>query len=83
MKEVFKNEKDALRKIISMVCNGYIDTIMTAIEEDNTKDFPYTIVCANFIAELKEKNIIVELVGTFEDTIIDRIFRDVSNYLVR
>ena len=76
-------KEDSLRKIISMVCDGYVDTIMTAIEEDNTKDFPYTIACANFIAELKEKNIIVELVGTFEDAIIDRIFREVSNYLAR
>lgn len=73
---------EALRKIVSMVCDGYVDTIMTAIEE-NTKDFPITIACANFIAELKSKNIIVELVGTYEDTIIDRIFREVSNYLAR
>lgn len=72
-----------LRKIVSMVCDGYVDTIITAIEEDNTKDFPITIACANFIAELKSKNIILELVGTFEDTIIDRIFREVSNYLAR
>lgn len=74
---------EALRKIVSMVCDGYVDTIMTAIEEENIKDFPITIACANFIAELKSKNIIVELVGTFEDTIIDRIFREVSNYLAR
>lgn len=74
---------EALRKIISMVYDGYVDTIMTAIEEDNIKNFPITIACANFIAELKAKNIIVELVGTFEDTIIDRIFREVSNYLAR
>ncbi len=74
---------EVLRKIVSMVCDGYVDTIITAIEEDNIKDFPITIACANFIAELKAKNIIVELVGTFEDTIIDRIFREVSNYLAR
>ena len=76
-------KEQALRKIVSMVCDGYVDTIMTAIEEDNVKSFPITIACANFIAELKSKNIIVELVGTFEDTIIDRIFREVSNYLAR
>lgn len=76
-------KEEALRKIVSMVCDGYIDTIMTAIEEENIKGFPITIACANFIAELKAKNIIVELVGTFEDTIIDRIFREVSNYLAR
>lgn len=76
-------KEEALRKIVSMVCDGYVDTIITAIEEENIKCFPITIACANFIAELKAKNIIVELVGTFEDTIIDRIFREVSNYLAR
>lgn len=57
-------KEEALIKIISMVCDGYVDTIMTAIEENNIKDFPFTIACANFIVELKEKNIIVELLGT-------------------
>ena len=57
-------------------------TIMTAIEEDE-KLFPITIACANFITELKGKNISVELVGTFEDTIMDKIFREISNYLGR
>lgn len=75
--------EEILRKIVSMVCDGYVDTIMTAIEENQTKDFTYLIACSNFIAELKSKNIIVEFFGTFEDTIIDRIFREVSNYLAR
>lgn len=72
-----------MRKILNVVCEAHVDCILTAIEENQTKDFPFTIACANFMAELKEKNIIVELVGTFEDTIIDRIFREVSNYLAR
>lgn len=75
--------EDILRKIISIVCDGYVETIITAIDENGTKDFPYLAACSNFIAELKSKNIIVELVGTFEDTVIDRIFREVSNYLAR
>ena len=72
---------EELRKIVSMVCDSHIETIMSAIEENEIKCFPYTIACANFISELKDKNIIVELVGTFEDTIIDRIFREIGNYL--
>lgn len=74
---------DILKKILAIVCDGYVDTILTEIQENGTKDFPYTIACANFMSELKEKNIIVELVGTFEDTVIDRIFREISNYLAR
>ena len=56
---------------------------MTAIEENNANDFPITIACSNFLAELREKNIKLELVGTFEDSIFDRIFREFSNYLAR
>lgn len=46
---------EVLRKIIDFVCDGYIDALLTGIEEYE-KDFPYTIACANFISELKRKN---------------------------
>ncbi|MEG0408541.1 MAG: hypothetical protein RR623_06670, partial [Bacilli bacterium] len=47
------------------------------------KDFPYTIACVNFISELREKNIIVEFDSIFIDTVLDRIYRETTNYLVR
>lgn len=77
--------ENELRKIISFVCDDYVDTILTSLEEeeDIVKDFPYTIACSNFIGELRDKNIIVDLVNTFEDTIIDRIVREISNFLAR
>ena len=53
-------ERFALRKIVSSVCDDYIDTLLTGIEE-NEDDFPYTIACSNFIDELKKKNIIVDI----------------------
>ena len=46
-------ERFALRKIVSSVCDDYIDTLLTGIEE-NEDDFPYTIACSNFIDELKK-----------------------------
>ena len=76
-------KEEILRKIVTMVCDGYVDTIITAIEENNVDDFHITIACSNFLAELREKNIKLELVGTFEDSIFDRIFREFSNYLAR
>lgn len=76
-------KEEILRNIVTMVCDGYVDTIMTAIEENIADDFPITIACSNFLAELREKNIKLELVGTFEDSIFDRIFREFSNYLAR
>lgn len=77
-----KVKEEALRKIVSSICDDYIDTLLTGIEE-NEKDFPYTLACANFISELKEKNIIVNLYTTFDMQIVDMIYRETSNYLAR
>ncbi len=71
-----------LRKVIEMVCDDYIDALLVGIEEYE-KEFPYTLACANFISELKEKNIIVEFNDVFIDTVRDRIYRETSNYLAR
>lgn len=57
-------KEQELRKIVEFVCNGYVDTIMENIE-DNKREFPYAIACANYIAELKENNIIVGLNDVF------------------
>lgn len=69
-----------LRKIISMICDDYIDTLIVGIEE-NEKAFPYTIACSNFIIELKNKNIMVEFNDIFIDKVRDKIYRETSNYL--
>lgn len=76
------DNKEALLKVVSIISENYIDTLMTGIE-GCPKDFPYTIAVANFIAELKSKNIVVNLYGTFEDRITDMVFRETSNYLSR
>ncbi len=75
-------KENELRKIIESVCNDFVDTLMTGIDE-NKKDFPYIIACANFISELKERNIIVDFNIVFDDSIIDMVFREASNYLAR
>lgn len=75
-------KEKALKDIVSMICNDYIDTILVGIEEYK-KDFPYTIACSNFIAELKEKNVVVEFNDIFISKIIDKLYREISNYLAR
>lgn len=75
-------KEEALKKMIALLCDGYVDTLLTGIEECG-KDFPYTIACANFIGELKEKNIIVNFFNAFDDSIVDMVFRETSNYLAR
>lgn len=75
-------KEKVLRKVIESICDGYVDTLITGIDEYE-KNFPYTIACANFIYELKQKNIIVDFNIIFDDSIIDMVFRETSNYLAR
>lgn len=75
-------KEDVLRKLIESICDGYVDTLITGIEEYE-KNFPYTIACANFIYELKQKNILVDFNIIFDDSIVDMVFRETSNYLAR
>lgn len=74
--------EEILRKLITLISEDYIDTLLTGIEEYE-KDFPYTIACANFMSELKNKNIIVDFYKTFDVSIRDMIYRETSNYLAR
>lgn len=74
--------EEILRKIITLISEDYIETLLTGIEECE-KDFPYTIACANFMRELKSKNIIVDFYKTFDVSIRDMIYRETSNYLAR
>lgn len=75
-------KEKVLRKVIESICDGYVDTLIIGIDEYE-KNFPYTIACANFIYELKQKNIIVDFNIIFDDSIIDMVFRETSNYLAR
>lgn len=74
-----------LKKILSMVCDGYIDSIMVDVSEDKNIDekLPFTMACVNFICELKNKNIAVDLHTTFDTNIIDKINREISNYIYK
>ena len=38
---------EILINIITNICDGYVDSIMTGIEECE-EDFPYTIACCDF-----------------------------------
>lgn len=50
--------KEAIKQIIAVVCDGYIDTLLNGIEESE-KIFPYTLTCFDFIDSLRKSNIIV------------------------
>lgn len=75
-------KEEILRKLITLISEDYIETLLTGIEEYEN-DFPYTIACANFMSELKSKNIIVDYYKTFEVSIRDMVYRETSNYLAR
>ena len=75
--------ENELRKIVRSVCDGYTDTIMDAILEENVKVFPITKAVWHFMCELKENNIVMELNDIFIDVLLDRLYREISNYLAR
>lgn len=75
-------KEEILRKLITLISEDYIETLLTGIKEYE-QDFPYTIACANFMSELKSKNIVVNFYNTFDISIIDMIYRETSNYLAR
>ena len=68
------NNEKALRNIFTIICSGYVDTLITGIEE-HPQDFPYTIASANFISELEEQNIIVNTNTIFGSCVRDMIHR--------
>jgi hypothetical protein len=77
-------QENELRKIVSSICDGYVETIMDAIIEDNNiKGFPITIAVWHFMVEIKERNIVMDLNDVFVDILIDRLYREISNFLAR
>ncbi len=46
-----KVNKSVLRKLTEWICDGYVDVLVTGIEE-NEYYFPYTIALVHFIDEL-------------------------------
>ena len=76
-------KENQLRKLVEEICNDYTETIMDAILEDNVKRFPITKAVWHFMCELKENNIVMGLNDVFIDLIIDRLYREISNYLAR
>lgn len=75
--------ENELRKIVRSVCDGYTNTIMDAILEENVKVFLITKAVWHFMCELKENNIVMELNDIFIDVLLDRLYREISNYLAR
>lgn len=75
-------KEDIIKKVITMVYEDYIDTLIVGIEEYE-KDCPYTIACTNFISGLKNKNLIIEFNDAFIDKVREKIYRETSNYLAR
>lgn len=71
-----------LRKLITLITEDYIDTLLTGIEEYE-KIFSCTIACTNFMSKLKSKNIVVDFYTTFEVSIRDMVYRETTNYLAR
>lgn len=75
--------EEILKNVVSVLCDDFVDAIVTGVKE-NEDEFPFTIACTNFICELKEKGIKVNL-RIFADSsdIFDRMYKELSTYLAR
>ena len=82
LNDMEENLEQLFKKYPKSRIGTVIATTNSGIEEYE-KDFPYTIACANFMSELKNKNIIVDFYKTFDVSIRDMIYRETSNYLAR
>ena len=74
--------KSILVKIVKWICDGYVDALITGIEE-NESYFRYTIVVIHFIDELQRKNIKIDYKEIFNDSIIDNVLKEANDYLMR
>lgn len=71
---------EVAKVLASMVCDNYVDLILTNIEEDKAR-FPYTICCINFISELKKRNINLKFNDIFVDKFINKINIEFANFI--
>ena len=77
-----KVNKSVLRKLAEWICDGYVDALITGIEE-NEYYFPYTIALVHFIDELQRKCIKVNYSELVNDSIIDNVLKEANDYLTR
>lgn len=74
-------KEEVKRNVVKELCSDFVEAIIVGMEEYES-DFPYSIACINFIAELREKSINVDL-NAFIDIIRDNLYKELSNYLAR
>lgn len=71
-----------LKEFIEMICKDYINVLLVGVEEYE-KDFPYMIAFVNFMCELRNKNIYVEINDIFTDKFMDKVYVEAARYIGR
>lgn len=76
-------KEEILKVVARQICEDLSEAIIVGVKEYE-EDFPYTIACVNFISELKENGVKVNL-RVFADCqdIFDNMYREFSRYLAR
>ncbi len=74
--------KDEIMKIFAKdIMSDFKDVLVVGLEEESER-FPYSIACINFIYELKEKGINVNM-NYFSECVRENIYNEVKSYLER
>lgn len=71
-----------LKEFIEMICKDYINVLLVGVEEYEN-GFPYMIAFVNFMCELRNKNIYVEINDIFTDKFMDKVYIEATRYIGR
>ena len=71
------NKNVAINVLIN-ICDGYVDAIMTGLEEENDR-LMYTRALVNFITNIGN----CRINEIFVDTFLDKVSKEITMYLAR
>lgn len=70
--------KNIAINVLLNICDGYVDTIMTGLEEEKER-LTYTSALIDFISSIGESRIS----EIFLDTFLDKVTKEITLYLAR
>jgi hypothetical protein len=73
-------EEDILEKMISDIANSYYELLKIGIEEGK-EQFRVTILVADFMASLREQNILDCIDDVFNSSFLDKINFEANKYI--
>lgn len=74
-------KEDIAKMFIANMCSDLEDVILNGLEEEK-EQLPFSTACINFIYELKEQGVNVNM-NYFSEQLRDNVYNEIKRYLVR